>query len=127
MARSRESRQGRWRRKSPIMAFERHRAGDPAKRASRAGHATLAGLLLASGVATIVVGAHVGSSATPPAAAARVDRDPEQVREILDAYCVGCHNERRLSGGLALDVLDVAAPAAAADRWEAVIRKLRTG
>jgi hypothetical protein len=49
------------------------------------------------------------------------------VHEVLDAYCVGCHNERRQSGGLALDALDVDAPAAAADRWERVILKLRTG
>ncbi len=53
--------------------------------------------------------------------------DPEEAREILDAYCVRCHNERRLNGGLALDVLDVENPAGAADRWETVIRKLRTG
>jgi len=61
-------------------------------------------------------------------AAPLADRaDPAEVREILDAYCVGCHNERRQSGGFALDALDVDAPAASADRWEAVIRKLRTG
>ena len=74
-------------------------------------------------------------SATPQAA--RTDQgvakaiqdrtDPEEAREILDAYCVRCHNERRLNGGLALDVLDVEDPAGAADRWETVIRKLRTG
>src|SRR5262245_40997802 len=114
-----------WRRNSPIMVFVRHRAGGPAKRGSRAGHATLAGLLFASGVATVVLGAHAGSSAPRPPAARAIDRDadrdPAQVREILDAYCVGCHNERRLTAGLALDVLDVADPAAAADRWEAVI------
>jgi hypothetical protein len=52
---------------------------------------------------------------------------PDDVREVLDAYCVRCHNERRSSGNLALDILDVEAPAAAADRWERVIRKLRTG
>jgi mono/diheme cytochrome c family protein len=109
------------------MAVERHRAGTQAGSASRAGHATLAGLLFASGVAAVALGTHAGSSAPAPPAPHPLDRDPEQVREILDAYCVGCHNERRLAGGLALDVLDVASPSSAADRWESVIRKLRTG
>ena len=45
---------------------------------------------------------------------------------MLDRYCVGCHNERLLTGGLALDTLDAANPAAAAERWERVIQKLRT-
>ena len=47
--------------------------------------------------------------------------------QVVERYCVGCHNEVDLSGGLAfegLDRVDVAADAAA---WEAVVRKLRTG
>jgi mono/diheme cytochrome c family protein len=78
-----------------------------------------------------VLGAHASFPAPLPPTSLRAyhgpDRDPEQVREVLDAYCVGCHNERRLAGGLALDILDVTSPSAAADRWESVIRKLRTG
>ena len=38
-----------------------------------------------------------------------------------------CHNERRLTADLNLDALDVEDPGAAADEWETVIRKLRTG
>ncbi len=49
------------------------------------------------------------------------------IRAVLDRYCVGCHNERLLTGGLALDTLDAANPAAAPERWERVIQKLRTG
>ena len=45
-------------------------------------------------------------------------------RAALDQYCVTCHNQRAKMGGLALDTLDVAAPAAAADTWERVIRRL---
>jgi mono/diheme cytochrome c family protein len=45
-------------------------------------------------------------------------------RATLDQYCVTCHNQRAKIGGLALDNLDVAAPAAAADTWERVIRRL---
>jgi hypothetical protein len=71
----------------------------------------------------------LGARASTPAAAfgPHVAADPDEVRLILDAYCVGCHNERRLTAGLALDALDVARPAAAAEHWESVIRKLRTG
>jgi hypothetical protein len=49
------------------------------------------------------------------------------VREIIDTYCVACHNQMLPTAGLALDVLDVEAPSLATDRWEPVIRRLRTG
>src|SRR5262249_36372538 len=42
-------------------------------------------------------------------------------------YCAACHNQRLNTAGLALDSLDVAHPSAHADKWERVIRKLRTG
>ncbi len=80
----------------------------------------------------VIFGAHPSSTqlaftspATPTPHAAWTDA--EDAREILDTYCVRCHNERRLNGGLALDVLDVENPGAAARSWETVIRKLRTG
>ena len=63
--------------------------------------------------------------AAPTPRSARTDA--EDAREILDTYCVRCHNERRLTGGLVLDVLDVEDPSTAAGAWEGVIRKLRTG
>jgi mono/diheme cytochrome c family protein len=108
------------------MTLEKSRAGY-AEHAARAGYATLAALLLASGIAAALLGVRVAPRAPLDAALVANDANPEQVREILDAYCVGCHNERRLTAGLALDVLDVRAPGAAADRWEQVIRRLRTG
>jgi mono/diheme cytochrome c family protein len=94
----------------PAQVRGRHRASP------RSGHAALLALLLPVAAAAALL---VGAPEEPA--------DPDQVREVLDAYCVSCHNERRLTADLALDVLDVANPAAAADRWEAVIRKLRTG
>ena len=42
-------------------------------------------------------------------------------------YCVGCHNERLKTGGLALDRVAVADVSNAADIWEGVARKLRGG
>jgi len=47
-------------------------------------------------------------------------------RALLDKYCVTCHNQKLKTAGLALDSLDAAAPAAHADEWERVIRRLRT-
>jgi hypothetical protein len=47
--------------------------------------------------------------------------------EMLDRYCLECHNGIDRAGELALDSIDLTAPFLAADRWEAVIRKLRTG
>ena len=48
-------------------------------------------------------------------------------REILDKYCVTCHNQRLKTGGLTLDTLDLTKVPAQAEVWEKVIRKLRAG
>ena len=106
----------------------------------RPAHAAVAVLALVGGVAVALFGAHGAQpagggaaalpeaprppgAAHPPAPAS----NPEQVREILDTYCVVCHNETVMTGGLALDLLDVENPASAPERWEDVVRKLRTG
>ncbi|HET9830977.1 MAG TPA: DUF1592 domain-containing protein, partial [Vicinamibacterales bacterium] len=47
-------------------------------------------------------------------------------RTVLNTYCVGCHNARLRTGGLALDEIDPAHVGAASDVWEKVVRKLRT-
>jgi Protein of unknown function (DUF1592)/Protein of unknown function (DUF1588)/Protein of unknown function (DUF1585)/Protein of unknown function (DUF1587)/Protein of unknown function (DUF1595)/Planctomycete cytochrome C len=48
-------------------------------------------------------------------------------REVLDKYCVTCHNQRLKTGGLALDTADLDKIPAQAEVWEKVIRKLRSG
>ena len=63
-------------------------------------------------------------------------------RELLDRYCVACHNERVVRGrggaasplaaqlravGLALDTLDLNDVGRDAETWEKVVRKLRAG
>jgi mono/diheme cytochrome c family protein len=50
-------------------------------------------------------------------------------RAMFDKYCIGCHNQRLRSGGLALDAtaMDLARVSDHADEFEKVIRKLRTG
>ena len=59
-----------------------------------------------------------------PAAATPAEPAP---RAILQRYCFACHNQRTLTAGLALDVLDMTRVGEHANVWEAVVRKLRTG
>src|SRR5689334_6081260 len=47
-------------------------------------------------------------------------------RQVLDRYCVTCHNQKLKTAGLMLDETDVANPGAAGEIWEKVVRKLRT-
>ena len=51
------------------------------------------------------------------------ESDPH--RAMVNTYCVTCHNSRLKTGGLALDGLDLAAPANDAQIWEKALRKLR--
>ena len=45
---------------------------------------------------------------------------------LLKQYCITCHNERAKTGGLVLDV-ELTKIAADRERWEKVVRKVRTG
>jgi mono/diheme cytochrome c family protein len=45
---------------------------------------------------------------------------------MLKQYCVTCHNERLKSGGFVIDPAAVTNVGVGADRWEKVVRKLRT-
>ena len=48
-------------------------------------------------------------------------------RQLLDRYCVTCHNARLETAGLSLEEIDVANVHEGAEVWEKVVRKLRTG
>ena len=48
-------------------------------------------------------------------------------QELVNKYCLTCHNERAKTGGIVLEKIDVDHPAASAELWEKVIRKLRAG
>ncbi len=48
-------------------------------------------------------------------------------REVLEKYCVTCHNQRLKTAGLTLDNLDLATVSTQAEVWEKVVRKLRSG
>src|SRR3954468_10560781 len=53
--------------------------------------------------------------------------DATRERAVLDQYCVGCHNQKLLSGGLRLDDLDIAHIGDHAEVGEKIVRKLRAG
>src|SRR5947207_7193437 len=52
---------------------------------------------------------------------------PGSPAATINKYCVTCHNDRLKTGGLTLAGVDVEHPAAKAETWEKVIRKLRAG
>ncbi len=58
----------------------------------------------------------------PPAAEAQAPS-----REMLDRYCVTCHNERLQTAGLMLDQLDLGDIAGNAEMLEKMVHKLRNG
>ena len=76
-----------------------------------------------------LVVAWTGDARPVPAAEAAEQPGPSAgwQRDLLDRYCVTCHNGRMRTAGLALDEHDVAAVAAAPAVWETVVRKLRAG
>jgi hypothetical protein len=52
---------------------------------------------------------------------------PSAEQAVLNRYCIGCHNEKAKTAGLMLDKLDFTHPGKDAERWEAVVRKVRSG
>ena len=70
------------------------------------------------------LGRAVSSSQTQPVDAISSVRIAP--REVLDKYCVGCHNERLKTAGLMLDRVDADHVAGAAEVWEKVLRKLHS-
>jgi hypothetical protein len=50
-----------------------------------------------------------------------------QPSALIDKYCVGCHNEKALTGGLSLKGADLTDISKGAETWEKVIRKVRVG
>jgi mono/diheme cytochrome c family protein len=49
----------------------------------------------------------------------------EAFHNLLQGYCLGCHNTEDWAGSLAFDLLDLEQPAANPDVWEHAIEKLR--
>jgi hypothetical protein len=68
----------------------------------------------------LFAGASLGLTAAPPDAAV-------PYREVIDKYCVTCHNQRLKTAGLALDTVDLSKISGNAETLEKVVRKLRAG
>ena len=68
-------------------------------------------------------GARVQQAQSSSPAAAPVNLDHGAV---FKKYCVTCHNEKLKTGGLLLDKMDVANLSADGEKWEKVVRKLRS-
>ncbi|NOT27814.1 MAG: DUF1587 domain-containing protein, partial [Acidobacteria bacterium] len=85
------------------------------------------------GATSLQIAAQRSSSPTTPAPAATqrattsrsAPASPAQHGAVLNRYCVTCHNERIKTGGLALNTVDLANPAAHAEVFEKVVQKLR--
>src|SRR5262245_44008205 len=81
--------------------------------------------------ASVVVLLVSGSIASLASLAARGESlepsEPSPPRAVLDQYCVGCHNQRVHTAGLALDSVDITEPAAHPEIWEKVVTRLRAG
>jgi mono/diheme cytochrome c family protein len=87
------------------------------------GCATVAGLGIVFGVASPRPHAQASGPQPPPAASAATTPS----RALVDKYCLTCHSARAKSGGLVLEGVDLTSPAASAETWEKVIRKVRGG
>jgi mono/diheme cytochrome c family protein len=75
-------------------------------------------------------GAYIVSGIFPANVLSRAfSADGGDTREVLDRYCVGCHNSAERAGGITLDgpVLADATGGHDTELWEHVVRKVRTG
>ena len=103
-----------------------HHRGSSARR--RWARSVLLTVLAVGGfVVASVSTARISARQTQPASLGTGVPGAPATREVLDQYCIGCHNERLLTGGLALDSVDATRPEADPELWERVIAKLRAG
>ena len=76
--------------------------------------------------AYVGVSAQDPSSTTPQPPSLLTSEPTLEHRALLNQYCVGCHNERLQTGGLALDAIDVDHVTENGRVWEKVLLKLAT-
>ncbi len=114
----------------------KHASGPP----SRAGYAMSHSLLIAAGLAGLMLTSRPASG--PPATAwtpeapafttlhAGLDLAEAPAADLpalINTYCVVCHNRVTNTANLGFDTLDLTDPTLRPDVWEKVISKLRTG
>ena len=78
------------------------------------------------GIALVSVAMAVGTASPDAQAPVAQSGSAEVSAAVLKQYCVTCHNERLKTGGLVIDPTAVANVNDGADRWEKVVRKLRS-
>src|SRR5262245_20278042 len=88
------------------------------------------GLLLGAGTLAVsaALGIGLASMGSGPAASQQATAQtmpPSHYREVVDTYCIGCHNGQLKTAGLELDKANVLNPSADPEVFEKVIRKLR--
>jgi mono/diheme cytochrome c family protein len=76
-------------------------------------------------LAVLAAGQSTSAAREPVAKPSRMSATAQ--RNLVDQYCVGCHNQKLKTGGLAPDTVDLSRPAEHAETLEKVIRKLRAG
>src|SRR6185503_5400724 len=105
-----------------ISVFSRTRKSGSGFSARRALYLGVGSFALAS-----ALGVGLAGVGYVPAASQQVagKAPPAHYREVVDTYCIGCHNGQLKTAGLELDKANVQNPAADAETFEKVIRKLR--
>ncbi len=89
------------------------------------GRAALFAVVIGGWIAVALSSVHTSARQTQQGSAPAGAMPSPAIQAVLDTYCISCHNQRLRTGGLALDDVDVARPAARADVWERVIARLR--
>ncbi|MEK9509730.1 DUF1592 domain-containing protein [Gaopeijia maritima] len=91
----------------------------------------LVGLLAGVGAVLVVASVDTGSadpSPMPELGMMSYRAVPSEAsNEVIEEYCVGCHNDRRSSGNMSLDGFDAGNAHQQAELAEQIIVKLRTG
>jgi mono/diheme cytochrome c family protein len=72
-----------------------------------------------------ILSVSAGAGGPQAQTAGSVPRPAPPQRAALDRYCVGCHNDKTRTAGLALDGIALDRVGENADTWESVVRKLR--
>ena len=80
--------------------------------------------LVVVGFAVMVAGPGVAGAV---AAQGREAEAPAAHRELVQRYCLSCHNDRTRAANLSLEGRDLAAVGEDPELWEKVVRKLRAG
>ena len=92
-------------------------------------------VLLAAGVLSLSLAGSAGGptyarenvALRAPSASVPVAEAADGANEVVAAFCVRCHSERRMVGGLVLEGFDIADAAGRRPTIEKMIRKLRAG